>query len=1104
MSNLLLKNSPRVVILRPAVPAVPAVSPIPAWNETVITTTIVRGPIIAWMATSTNFTIGGVQQGVGYVHAGATQPPVPFALGGGVYVESWSPIYGRGTEVTSTRIIHHPAVAGNPGSPAIPAETLVLDNVGWNAGAISVDSISGNGQFKFSVDLSSAGVVTGLNDGNEGANYPEINYGIYCLSGKFQVIEYGVVKTTAELFEDGDVFAVVRMGKFVRYFRNTTLLYSSTVHSFGTLFSDASLLLGGVDRIVDASIESTVDVEFAAQFPINSGGTGGGAGDGSDGGDPAGTVPPLGGIGGIGVGGSYFSVIGQGVAYDSGHSAFDYAEALGSFALEGGGQDNIPNSGGTGVGIGGVVPPAGGIGGAGVGGSYIVVVGQGSNFSYAEAMGRFRVVGIGGDFIDFPDDETIDNGGDNAGLGAGTHAIGGGDITPVGVGSNFAYTFGSGVFAIDGLGSSNTGDETQQPGLNFGSGGGSFTVQGIGYAFDSATTQFALAAGSFTLEGHAEGGLLAPQYSVTHGTLTEFTGWGYSGFANTGEARGSFGVTGFGSNFDYSEARGSFELEGYGTSPNGLGILIADLFQRNYVFIALGHSEGGPFGVRATLPMLTFAGYGGGAANVSLPSLDISATGTVQILGRLDAALPAITLSGTGTAPIVGRLAKTLPALTLRGYSGGKVDDSLPMLTIAGAGTAPSLGRLAKTLPKLTMQGFGGGRLTKTLPELAITAAGTAPLVARLVASLPHVVKVSLKAGGGLSSNLPALTISGSGTVPDVARLVKDLPGRYPFTGFGGGVGGAELPLPTLAGAGTAPIVGRANVRVHGPYSVVGYSGGLADVHLPKITLVGTGTAPSVGRLNKSLSRLSLVGYGGGILSVEIPALTLSATATAADLGRLTATLPGLELTASATIAMLGRLNALLPAMQMVARSKLDATLPLLTIVATGTAGSITPEYEAYSITLIEQDGGGSAVAVTRITQYPFDRIVRWKNKYYGIATDGIYELGGETFNDDPIVAVIESHPTDFDYAGFKRIPNIYVTGRVGADFDVTVIADEAARYTYRMARQVTDRGTATHRVPVGKGIKAHYVAIGWSNVLGEPFTIEVETPEIAKLRRSV
>src|SRR5579862_624591 len=170
------------------------------------------------------------------------------------YVESIGPV---------TTITHEcfPATAGQPGTapgaPTVVAPVAARYFAGWNASAISIGSLTGDGIYTFSVPDDAVGVVTGFDLDHLGSSYFEIGWGIYCASGQFTVIESGVEKTPPVAFLSSDVFTIRRLGAEVAYYQNTTKIYTSTIPCNGAVFADGALYFGN-DSIVGAALSSTV------------------------------------------------------------------------------------------------------------------------------------------------------------------------------------------------------------------------------------------------------------------------------------------------------------------------------------------------------------------------------------------------------------------------------------------------------------------------------------------------------------------------------------------------------------------------------------------------------------------------------------------------------------------------------------------------------------------------------------------------------------------------------------------------------------------------------------------------------------------------------
>ena len=111
---------------------------------------------------------------------------------------------------------------------------------GWNSGARSIASISGDGGASWTVGQS-IGIVCGLNDFDESAGFTEIDHAFYIASSKYRIIESGSFKTSSSNFSEGDVFRIERLGGTVRYYVDGSLVYTSLKPSEGEVFVDCSL-----------------------------------------------------------------------------------------------------------------------------------------------------------------------------------------------------------------------------------------------------------------------------------------------------------------------------------------------------------------------------------------------------------------------------------------------------------------------------------------------------------------------------------------------------------------------------------------------------------------------------------------------------------------------------------------------------------------------------------------------------------------------------------------------------------------------------------------------------------------------------------------------
>jgi len=163
---------------------------------------------------------------------------------------------------------------------------------------------------------------------------------------------------------------------------------------------------------------------------------------------------------------------------------------------------------------------------------------------------------------------------------------------------------------------------------------------------------------------------------------------------------------------------------------------------------------------------------------------------------------------------------------------------------------------------------------------------------------------------------------------------------------------------------------------------------------------------------------------------------------------------------------------------------------------------AVTLAYEGYSVTLIQTDVGIETRA-THLTMFPFDHIVRMGAKYFGVGPDGIYELGGNDYNGELIVADIHTALDDFGQPTEKRPRSLFVSGRIGTDLRASVEVDETGPGD-RHQVSVQNGKAHQHRAMLPRGIKGRYFSVGLTNMDGEDFQIDDIAPEIDGLIRRV
>ena len=157
-------------------------------------------------------------------------------------------------DVTVTRTI--PAIPGYPGVPSVAPSTTVDYQLGWNAGARSIDFIRFDGYGEFKVRASVVGVICGLNIADPvDAKYigTNIDYAFVCARGVCRVMESGTVIVNAGLYTDETVFRIERAGDSLTYSKDGAVVHVTDLTPLPfreDLFMEAALY-SGYDEVFD-------------------------------------------------------------------------------------------------------------------------------------------------------------------------------------------------------------------------------------------------------------------------------------------------------------------------------------------------------------------------------------------------------------------------------------------------------------------------------------------------------------------------------------------------------------------------------------------------------------------------------------------------------------------------------------------------------------------------------------------------------------------------------------------------------------------------------------------------------------------------------------
>ena len=400
---------------------------------------------------------------------------------------------------------------------------------------------------------------------------------------------------------------------------------------------------------------------------------------------------------------------------------------------------------------------------------------------------------------------------------------------------------------------------------------------------------------------------------------------------------------------------------------------------------------------------------------------------------------------------------------------------------------------LAATMPSLTSYAEGGlmapAWATSETAMRSLTAAswGFTGEVARLDGGFGGMAALaSDRPYGEMRSRMGGGFFAFIGEFVDVNVLVSNLPGGYKLHAVASSVDAtvvdADLPALTLEAVCGAQLEARLPAVTLDAEATITQVATL-DVRLPMLTLEAKASVGGSARVDGVLAALTLEAVCGAQAVVALPGgYELDAQAVMGGTAVLDVVLPALTLDAMAIRINHAELDAQLPAVVAIQGVVLDAELPMLRLYAVA-GGDAPASYESYAVNL-------ATGAVTRYTNYPFDNIVRFGNKFFGIRADGIFELTGETDDGANIDATLTTFMTKFGADNLKRVKWLYLFGRMGEGVNVTFKPDEGLGYTYPSVG-VDDGTIRMHRARPGGKIRGTYYEFTIQNVNGSKFHID-------------
>jgi hypothetical protein len=403
---------------------------------------------------------------------------------------------------------------------------------------------------------------------------------------------------------------------------------------------------------------------------------------------------------------------------------------------------------------------------------------------------------------------------------------------------------------------------------------------------------------------------------------------------------------------------------------------------------------------------------------------------------------------------------------------------------LGGAAGGPGVATADLVAPLHFVEAYGGGTSTLTAPAPVLTATGV--LIAQATAYLTSPAVVVSAYGGALAVlTAPCPTLTSQG---------HDSTGKNDFTytapspalsAYGGASAALSAPTFTLAITGTATNFGAAAIEP------------------PTATITASGTVSATAQAALRAPLATLIGYSGAVVSITLTGSpTISVYGTTGSIGGAQITAPLFELTSTATAQNHGSSNLVAPSARLGAQAQAWIIAPGATLTAIGSA-VITVTYKAYALNL--KHNAETTDELTRYTNFPFDRIVRYKDRYYGMSSTGLYLLEGTTDFAEPTPTPIpwswKTTMTDFGTTQLQTVRWAYFGGRMAPAAQIAIHFGDTASESYAYSTP-RDTSAQNYRQEFGRGIKSRYYAFSGQGS-GE-FSLDSINFIIAKSARKV
>lgn len=134
--------------------------------------------------------------------------------------------------------------------------------------------------------------------------------------------------------------------------------------------------------------------------------------------------------------------------------------------------------------------------------------------------------------------------------------------------------------------------------------------------------------------------------------------------------------------------------------------------------------------------------------------------------------------------------------------------------------------------------------------------------------------------------------------------------------------------------------------------------------------------------------------------------------------------------------------------------------------------------------------GAVTAKPTTQLTHHDFNSYCKVGDKYLACGADGLYEIGGDTYDGVEISSEIEFPATDLGISDEKRMSYLYFSGELEGDMTVAIAFDKNMPLPAVTIAKHPGKNIQTLPVKLAEGAKGVHITANLKNVDGGDFTI--------------